>query len=115
MKHGRVRKTLLYSSYHILVWAAAVDKELVCERETDNSYDLYAVAVKRMGNINRSFAAKAVEIMLAVLETMWRHGLSSIERKKKIIQNRHDSRNRHFLALWRTWHTRTNVSVIFGP
>ena len=52
MKHGRVRKTLLYSGYHILqVWAAAVDKELVCEREMDNSYDLYAVAVKRMGNI----------------------------------------------------------------
>ena len=52
MKHGRIRKSLLYSSYHILqVWAAAVGKELVCERETDNSYDLYAVAVKRMGNI----------------------------------------------------------------
>ena len=53
MKHGRVRKTLLYSSYHIHqeVWAAAVGKELVCEREMDNSYDLYAVAVKRMGNI----------------------------------------------------------------
>ena len=46
-------KTLLYSSYHIYqkVWAAAVGKELVCERETDNSYDLYAVAVKRMRNI----------------------------------------------------------------
>ena len=53
MKNGRVRKTLLYSSYHIYqeVWAAAVGKELVCERETDVSYDLYAVAVKRMGNI----------------------------------------------------------------
>ena len=33
------------------VWTAAVGKELVCERETDISYDLYAVAVKRMGNI----------------------------------------------------------------
>ena len=52
MKRVRVRKTLLYSSYHTYqeVWAAAVGKELVCERETDN-YDLYAVVVKRMGNI----------------------------------------------------------------
>ena len=40
--------------YHIYeeVWVAAVGEELVCERETDNSYDHYAVAVKRMENIN---------------------------------------------------------------
>ena len=40
--------------YHIYqeVWAAAVGEELVCERETDNSYDHNAVAVKRMENIN---------------------------------------------------------------
>lgn len=30
----------------------AVGKELVCGRETDNSYDSYTVEVKRMQNID---------------------------------------------------------------
>ena len=39
--------------YHIYqeVWTAAVGEELICERETHNSHDRYAVAVKRTGVI----------------------------------------------------------------
>ena len=46
-------KPCCIQGYHIYqeVWAAAVGEELVCEREMDHSYDRYAVAVKRMGNI----------------------------------------------------------------
>ena len=85
--------------YHIYqeVWAAAVGEELVCEREMDNSYDYYAVAVKRIGNIIGHLPRKLSKLCSLFL----RQGSAIV---CLVSGRRHDSRNCHFLALWRTWH-----------
>ena len=47
--HGRVfRKELLYSR---LPRISAVGESLVCERESENAFDRYAVATKKEGTI----------------------------------------------------------------
>ena len=98
---------------------AAVGEELVCERETDNSYDHCAVAVKTMRNIIGHLPRKLSKLCSLFLRRGGAIVCLVSGGKKKIIQDRHDSYNHHFLALWRTRHgtfnTRTNVSVIFGP
>ena len=47
--------------YHIYqeVWTAAVEEELICEREPHSCHDHYAVAEKN-GSHHRSFTSKAL-------------------------------------------------------
>ena len=50
------------------VWEAAVGEALVCEREPENTFGRYAVAVKKEGTIS-TFASKAVAGVFAVFAT----------------------------------------------
>ena len=50
--------------YHIYqeIWTAAVGETLVCERETNNNQDRYAVAVKRNGTTVGHLPRKASRV-----------------------------------------------------
>ena len=48
-----IERACCIRGYHIYkdIWEAVVGEELTCERETENTHDRYAVAVKRRGTV----------------------------------------------------------------
>ena len=49
--------------YHVYqeIWTAAVDEELVCEREPDNSHDRYAVVAFATSRLAKTIACDGID------------------------------------------------------